>query len=79
MRLNSLKTKEKPLSKGAEIRLKITLDAEVAKAVDCKVEDIDKEFLLRILLQTSNINSEAKENIKLRGKRFLESIVGRQE
>ncbi|EAB8791577.1 conjugal transfer TraD family protein, partial [Salmonella enterica subsp. enterica] len=44
MRLNRLKTKEKSLSKSAETRLKIILGAEVAKAVGCKVEDVDKEF-----------------------------------
>lgn len=79
MRLNRLKTKEKSLSKSAETRLKIILGAEVAKAVGCKVEDVDKEFVLGILLQTSNINADAKARVKLRGKRFLENMVGRQE
>ncbi|EPO5348881.1 TPA: conjugal transfer protein TraD [Klebsiella pneumoniae] len=79
MRLNRLKTKEKSLSKSAETRLKIILGAEVAKAVGFKVEDVDKEFVLGVLLQASNINAEAKARIKLRGKRFLEDMVGRQE
>lgn len=79
MRLNRLKTKEKYLSKNAETRLKIILGAEVAKAMGCKVEDVDKEFVLGILLQTSNINADAKARVKLRGKRFLEDMVGRQE
>ncbi|WP_201160258.1 conjugal transfer protein TraD [Klebsiella grimontii] len=79
MRLNRLKTKEKSLSKSAETRLKIILGAEVAKAIGCKVEDVDKEFVLGILLQTSNINADAKARVKLRGKRFLENMVGRQE
>ena len=79
MRLNRLKTKEKSLSKSAETRLKIILGAEVAKAVGCKVEDVDKEFVLGILLQTSKINADAKARVKLRGKRFLENMVGRQE
>lgn len=79
MRLNRLKTKEKSLSKNAETRLKIILGAEVAKAMGCKVEDVDKEFVLGILLQTSNINADAKARVKLRGKRFLEDMVGRQE
>lgn len=79
MRLNRLKTKEKSLSKNAETRLKIILGAEVAKAMGCKVEDVDKEFVLGILLQTSNINADAKARVKLRGKRFLENMVGRQE
>ncbi|HGW1178632.1 TPA: conjugal transfer protein TraD [Klebsiella pneumoniae] len=79
MRLNRLKTKEKSLSKNAETRLKIILGAEVAKAMGCKVEAVDKEFVLGILLQTSNINADAKARVKLRGKRFLENMVGRQE
>lgn len=79
MRLNRLKTKEKSLSKSAETRLKIILGAEVAKAVGCKVEDVDKEFVLGILLQTSNINADAKARVKLRGKRFLENMVGRKK
>ncbi|WP_431056027.1 conjugal transfer protein TraD [Serratia marcescens] len=78
MRLNRLKIKEKSLSKSAETRLKIILGAEVAKAMGCKVEDVDKEFVLGILLQTSNINAESKARIKLRGKKFLEDMVGRQ-
>ncbi|EFF0197642.1 conjugal transfer protein TraD, partial [Escherichia coli] len=45
----------------------------------CKVEDVDKEFVLGILLQTSNINADAKARVKLRGKRFLENMIGRQE
>ena len=79
MRLNRLKSKEKSLTKSAETRLKIILGAEVAKAMGCKVEDVDKEFVLGILLQTSNINADAKAIVKLRGKRFLEDMVGRQE
>lgn len=79
MRLNRLKSKEKSLSKSAETRLKIILGAEVAKAVGCKVVDVDKEFVLGILLQTSNINADAKARVKLRGKRFLENMIGRQE
>lgn len=50
MRLNRLKSKEKSLTKSAETRLKIILGAEVAKAFGCKVEDIDKEFVLGILI-----------------------------
>ncbi|WP_108705082.1 conjugal transfer protein TraD [Klebsiella oxytoca] len=79
MRLNRLKSKEKSLTKSAETRLKIILGAEVAKAMGCKIEEVDKEFVLGMLLQASNINTDAKARIKLRGKRFLEDMVGRQE
>ncbi|EAX0490768.1 conjugal transfer protein TraD [Salmonella enterica] len=79
MRLNRLKTKEKSLSKSAETRLKIILGAEVAKAVGCKVEEVDKELILGLILQSSNISIEDKVILKLRGKRFLEDMVGRQK
>ncbi|MBF4165974.1 conjugal transfer protein TraD [Enterobacter hormaechei] len=79
MRLNRLKSKEKSLTKSAETRLKIILGAEVAKAVGCKVDDVDKEFILGLVLQSSNLSAEDKSKLKLRGKRFLEDMVGRQE
>ncbi|HFO4940420.1 TPA: conjugal transfer protein TraD, partial [Escherichia coli] len=70
MRLNRLKTKEKSLSKSAETRLKIILGAEVAKAVGCKVEDVDKEFVLGILIHFQNVGAEDKARLKLKGKKF---------
>lgn len=79
MRLNRLKSKEKSLSKSAETRLKIILGAEVAKAVGCKVEEVDKKLILGLILQSSNISAEDKARLKLRGGRFLEDMVGRQE
>ncbi|MKM00568.1 conjugal transfer TraD family protein [Salmonella enterica subsp. enterica] len=79
MRLNRLKSKEKSLTKSAETRLKIILGAEVAKAIGCRVEDVDKEFILGLILQSSNINAGDKARLKLRGKRFLADIVGRQQ
>ncbi|CCI74896.1 unnamed protein product [Klebsiella pneumoniae subsp. rhinoscleromatis SB3432] len=78
MRLNRLKTKEKSLSKSAETRLKIILGAEVAKAVGCKVEDVDKEFVLGVLIHFKNLGAEDKARFKLRGKRFLDELIGRQ-
>ncbi|HDH0831500.1 TPA: conjugal transfer protein TraD [Klebsiella oxytoca] len=79
MRLNRLKSKEKSLSKSAETRLKIILGAEVAKAVCCKVEEVDKELILGMILQSSKISIEDKARLKLRGKKFLEDIIGRQK
>lgn len=79
MRLNLLNSKEKSLSKSAETRLKIILGAEVAKAVGCKVEEVDKELILGLKLQSSKISIEDKARLKLRGKRFLEDIIGRQK
>ncbi|MDJ6958404.1 hypothetical protein LD669_11585 [Salmonella enterica] len=51
----------------------------MAKAVGCKVEGVDKEFVLDVLLQNSNINEEATARIELRRKRFREDMVNRQE
>lgn len=79
MRLNRLKTKEKSLSKSAETRLKIILGAEVAKAVGCKVEEVDKELVLGLILQSTNINAEDKIKLKLRGQKFLADMIGRQK
>lgn len=79
MRLNCLKSKEKSLSKSAETRLKIILGAEVANAVGCKIEEVDKEFILGLVLQSSNINADDKVRLKLRGKRFLSDMTGRQQ
>lgn len=79
MRLNRLKSKGKSLTKSAETRLKIILGAEVAKAAGCKIEDVDKEFVLGMLLQASNINADDKARLKLLGKRFLVDRVGRQQ
>lgn len=76
MRLNRLKTKEKSLSKSAETRLKIILGAEVAKAVGCKV--VDKEFVLGVLIHFKNLGADDKARLKLRGKRFLDELIGRQ-
>ncbi|ECC2972093.1 conjugal transfer TraD family protein [Salmonella enterica subsp. enterica] len=79
MRLNRLKTKEKLVTKSAETRSKIILGAEVAKAVGCKVEDVDKEFVLGLLLYFQNVSAEEKIKFKMLGKRFLVDMMGRQE
>lgn len=79
MRLNRLKTKEKLLTKSAETRLKIILGAEVAKANGSKIEDIDKEFVLGLLLYFKNVSTEDKIKFKMLGKRFLADMIGRQE
>ena len=56
------------------------LDAShVAKAVGCKIEEMDKELILGLILQSSKISAEDKARLKLRGESFLEDMVGRQE
>ncbi|HHS1812277.1 TPA: conjugal transfer protein TraD [Salmonella enterica subsp. enterica serovar Newport] len=79
MRLNRLKSKEKSLTKSAETRLKIILGAEVSKAVGCKVEDVDKEFVLGLILYFQNVSAEDKIKFQIIGKRFLADMIGRQE
>ncbi|MBJ9203912.1 conjugal transfer protein TraD [Citrobacter sp. FDAARGOS_156] len=79
MRLNRLQHKSKQESKQIETRQKIILGAEVAKAVGCKVEDVDKEFVLGVLLHIQDVSAEDKAKFKMRGKRFLADIVGRQK
>ncbi|EAB6606432.1 conjugal transfer protein TraD [Salmonella enterica subsp. enterica serovar Newport] len=79
MRLNRLKTKEKLLTKSAETRLKIILGAEVSKAVGCKVEDVDKEFVLGLILYFQSVSAEDKIKFQILGKRFLADMIGRQE
>ncbi|MCX8976234.1 conjugal transfer protein TraD [Citrobacter portucalensis] len=79
MRLNRLKTKEKLLTKSAETRLKIILGAEVSKAVGCKVEDVDKEFVLGLILYFQSVSAEDKIKLQILGKRFLADMIGRQK
>lgn len=79
MRLNRLKTKEKLLTKSAETRLKIILGAEVAKANGCKIEDVDKEFVLGLILYFQSVSAEDKIKFQILGKRFLADMIGRQQ
>ncbi|EAV3187996.1 conjugal transfer protein TraD [Salmonella enterica subsp. enterica serovar Newport] len=78
MRLNRLKHKSKKEAKQIETRQKIILGAEVAKALDCDVFSVDKELVLGILLDISNLNKEDKDRYKLKGLRFLASMKGRK-
>ena len=79
MRLNRLKSKEKSLSKSVETRLKIILGAEVAKAAGSKIEDVDKEFVLGLILYFQSVSAEDKIKFQILGKRFLADMIGRQE
>ncbi|HCT6409257.1 MULTISPECIES: conjugal transfer protein TraD [Citrobacter] len=79
MRLNRLKSKEKSLSKSVETRLKIILGAEVAKAAGSKIEDVDKEFVLGLILYFQSVSAEDKIKFQILGKRFLADMIGRQQ
>lgn len=79
MRLNRLKSKEKSISKSVETRLKIILGAEVAKAAGSQIEDVDKEFVLGLILYFQSVSAEDKIKLQILGKRFLADMIGRQE
>ncbi|EBH8987389.1 conjugal transfer protein TraD, partial [Salmonella enterica subsp. enterica serovar Gallinarum] len=56
LELNRLKSMEKSEQKKVETRLKIILGAEVAKAMNCGIEQVDKELVMGILLSASELN-----------------------
>ncbi len=56
LELNRLKSMEKSERKKVETRLKIILGAEVAKAMHCDIEQVDKELVMGILLSVSDLN-----------------------
>ena len=63
LELNRLKSLEKSERKKVETRLKIILGAEVAKAMHCDIEQVDKELVMGILLSVSDLNDIEKNNI----------------
>ncbi|MEH2773429.1 conjugal transfer TraD family protein, partial [Klebsiella pneumoniae] len=38
----------------------------------------DKEFVLGVLIHFKNLGADDKARLKLRGKRFLDELIGRQ-
>lgn len=58
--------------------MKIILGAEVAKANGCKIEDVDKEFILGLLLYFKNVNAEDKIKLQMLVKKFLAEMIGRK-
>ncbi|EGN7325788.1 conjugal transfer protein TraD, partial [Salmonella enterica] len=56
LELNRLKSMEKSEQKKVETRLKIILGAEVAKVMNCGIEQVDKELVMGILLSTPQLN-----------------------
>ncbi|EAW3984092.1 conjugal transfer protein TraD, partial [Salmonella enterica subsp. enterica serovar Agona] len=48
LELNRLKSMEKSEQKKVETRLKIILGAEVAKVMNCGIEQVDKELVMGI-------------------------------
>ncbi|WBW59694.1 conjugal transfer protein TraD [Klebsiella electrica] len=78
LRLNRLQHKSKQEGKQMETRQKIILGAEVAKAVDSNVFDVDKELILGFLLDITRLSDEEKIKYKKRGRAFLLEMKGRQ-
>ncbi|EAP7125145.1 conjugal transfer protein TraD, partial [Salmonella enterica] len=55
LELNRLKSMEKSEQKKVETRLKIILGAEVAKVMNCGIEQVDKELVMGILLSAPQL------------------------
>ena len=78
LELNRLKSMEKSERKKVETRLKIILGAEVAKAMNCSIEQVDKELVLGILLSASELNNIERIKYIKAGRWFLAQMDGRQ-
>ncbi|HBC1359840.1 conjugal transfer protein TraD [Escherichia coli] len=79
LELNRLKSLEKSERKKVETRLKIILGAEVAKAMQCDIEQVDKELVMGILLSASDLNDIEKITYIKAGRKFLSQMEGRQK
>ncbi|QMM75060.1 conjugal transfer protein TraD [Escherichia coli] len=79
LELNRLKSLEKSERKKVETRLKIILGAEVAKAMNCSVEQVDKELVMGILLSVPDLNDIEKITYIKAGRKFLAQMDGRQK
>lgn len=79
LELNRLKSLEKSEQKKVETRLKIILGAEVAKAMNCDIEHVDKELVMGILLSASELNDMERIKYIKAGRMFLGQMNGRQK
>lgn len=79
LELNRLKSMEKSERKKVETRLKIILGAEVAKAMHCDIEQVDKELVMGILLSVSDLNDIERIKYIKAGRWFLAQMDGRQK
>lgn len=79
LELNRLKSMEKSEQKKVETRLKIILGAEVAKAMNCGIEQVDKELVMGILLSASELNDIERVRYIKAGRWFLAQMDGRQK
>ncbi|HAK7954510.1 TPA: conjugal transfer protein TraD [Salmonella enterica] len=79
LELNRLKSMEKSEQKKAETRLKIILGAEVAKVMNCGIEQVDKELVMGILLSAPQLNDIERIKYIKAGRWFLAQMDGRQK
>ncbi|HCT0247754.1 conjugal transfer protein TraD [Salmonella enterica] len=79
LELNRLKSIEKSEQKKVETRLKIILGAEVAKAMNCSIEEVDKELVMGILLSVPQLNDIERIKYIKAGRWFLAQLDGRQK
>lgn len=77
--LNRLKAKDREETKRQETRQKIILGAEVAKALGTSVYDVDKPFVMGLLLRAVNLKQEERALLRAEGEQFLASLTGRQQ
>ncbi|ELF7799606.1 conjugal transfer protein TraD [Salmonella enterica] len=71
LELNRLKSMEKSEQKKVETRLKIILGAEVAKVMNCGIEQVDKELVMGILLSAPQLNDIERIKYIKAGRWFL--------
>ncbi|EOX8447200.1 conjugal transfer protein TraD [Salmonella enterica] len=79
LELNRLKSMEKSEQNKVETRLKIILGAEVAKAMKCGIEQVDKELVMGILLSVPDLNDIERVKYIKAGRKFLVEMDGRQK
>ncbi|MFA7951915.1 conjugal transfer protein TraD [Klebsiella oxytoca] len=79
LELNRLKSMEKSEQKKVETRLKIILGAEVAKAMNCSIGQVDKELVMGVLLSASELNDIERIKYIKAGRWFLAQMDGRQK
>lgn len=79
LELNRLKSMEKSEQKKVETKLKIILGAEVAKAMNFSIEQVDKELVMGILLSVSELNDNERIKYIKVGRWFLAQMDGRQK
>lgn len=77
VRLNRLQHNSKQEDKQIETRQKIILGAEVARAVDSNVFNVDKELVLGFLLCIQGLNNEEVIKYRKKGRSFLFEMKGR--